>query len=195
VPAKNLAQIQQVLGDRTAVNAEDELFRRLELEFAGLDEPALVTGIGVGLSVYPSVPDHRHRLDVSLRLFLGRAAYFLFVTAYLSLLFCGRSSLDARTIPILLLALPVAFVLGFVRRLEPALRVSLWALLRRRPAAAAVELQLVAVLLIMTGVLCPQPARPVLAATAAVVALIARLVLHLDTRRLLRAEAAGLTPT
>jgi len=146
----------------------------------------VASGFATALSADPSAHASRHSLELTLRIFLGRATYFLFVAAYLSLLFSGRSALDARAIPLFLLIPPALFVVAFVRRLKPPLRSFLRQLLRRRATAAATGLQLLAVLLVLAGVFSPQPARPFLAATAAAVALIARLVLHSDTRRLLR---------
>jgi len=88
-----------------------------------------------------------------------------------------------------LMALPLLFVLGFVRRLSPALRSFLRQLLRRRATAAAIRLESGCILMMSAGVFAPQPVRPALAAAAAISALIARLVLYLDTRRLLRSRS------
>jgi tetratricopeptide (TPR) repeat protein len=159
-----------------------QLRRRTGL--SGLAKAA--TGFATALSTDPSAQVSRHSLELTLRVFLGRAAYFLFVTAYLGQLFVGRSGLSARAIPVLLLALPVLFIIGFLRRLNPALRTFLRQLLRRGATSVAVALELLSVVLVLVGVPSPQASRPTLAIAAAVLALTARLVLYLDTRRLLR---------
>lgn len=147
------------------------------------------SGFATALSTDPTAQVSRRSLELTLRVFLGRAGYGLFVTAYLSALFAGWSAPWSRAIPMLLLALPVLFVLGFVRRLSPALRSFLHQLLHRRATATAVWLEVGCILLMSAGVFAPQPVRPALAAAAAISALIARLVLYLDTRQLLRSRS------
>jgi tetratricopeptide (TPR) repeat protein len=144
------------------------------------------TGFATALSTDPTAQVSRHSLELTLRVFLGRAAYFLFVTAYLGQFFAGRSALPARAIPVLLLALPVLFIVAFLRRLSPQLRTFLRQLLRRRATSVAAALELGSVVLVLAGVTAPQPVRPALAIAAAVLALIARLVLYPDTRQLFR---------
>jgi tetratricopeptide (TPR) repeat protein len=150
---------------------------------AGLATAA--AGFATALDADPTAQISRHSLEVTLRVFLGRATYFLFITAYLSVLFAARPATYARLIPVLLLLLPVIFVIGFVRRLELPLRNFLKQLLHRRATAAALQIQLVAVALVLAGSVAPQQTRPTLAAVAATLALTARLVLYTDTRRLL----------
>jgi hypothetical protein len=103
-----------------------------------------------------------------------------------SLLFAGQSALWARAIPVLLLGLPTLFVLRFLHRLSPQLRSFLQHLLSRGSTAVAAGLEVLAVVLILSGVLAPQPVRPMLAITAALIALLARLTFYLSTRKLTR---------
>jgi tetratricopeptide (TPR) repeat protein len=146
------------------------------------------TGFATALSADPTAQVSRHSLELTLRMFLGRAAYGLFVAAYLSLLFAVWSAPWSRAIPLLLLALPILFVAGFLRRLAPALRSFLGRLLRRGWTAVALGLEAFSVVLIVAGVFPPQALRPGLGVAAAICALLARLVLYLDLRRLLRSR-------
>jgi tetratricopeptide (TPR) repeat protein len=150
----------------------------------GLAEAA--TGFATALTADPTAQVSRHSLELTLRVFVGRAAYGLFITAYLSQLFAVHSTPWSRVIPILLMALPVLFVIGFLQRLTPQLRAFLRQLLRRGATAVAVWLEGLGAVLIMVGVFAPQGVRPTLAGVAAIIALVARLVLYLDTRRTLR---------
>jgi O-antigen/teichoic acid export membrane protein len=123
---------------------------------------------------------------LTLRVFVGRAAYGLFLVAYLSQLFADRPALWARAVPVLLLGLPAMFVLRFLHRLSPQLRAFLQHLLRRGSTAVAAGLEVVSVVLILSGAVAAQSVRPTLAITAAVIALLARLTFYLDTRKLTR---------
>jgi tetratricopeptide (TPR) repeat protein len=146
-------------------------------------------GFATALTVDPTAQVSRRSLELTLRVFLGRAAYGLFVTAYLSSFFAGWPELWSRVIPVLLLALPALFVIGFGRRLSPQLRSFLGRLLRRGASAVSVGLEVTCIALMVAGAFAPQPARPGLAGAAAISALIARLVLYLDARRLLRSRS------
>jgi tetratricopeptide (TPR) repeat protein len=153
----------------------------------GLAEAA--TGFATALAADPTAQVSRRSLELTLRLFLGRAGYGLFVTAYLSLLFAAVSAPWSRAIPVLLVALPILFVIAFLRRLSPQLRTFLRQLLRHGPTAAAVGLEGLCILLMSAGVVAGQAIRPGLAVAATIIALLARLVLFLDTRRLLRSRS------
>ena len=152
---------------------------------AGLADAA--TGFVTALTVDPSAQVSRRSLELTLRVFLARVAYGLFVVAYLSQAFALGTAAWARVVPMLLLALPAWFVIGFRQRLSPPLRSFLRQLLSRGAPAVAAGLEVTSVVLILIGALAPQPVRALAAISAAVVALFARLALHLDTRRLLRA--------
>jgi tetratricopeptide (TPR) repeat protein len=152
----------------------------------GLAEAA--TGFATALRADPTAQVSRRSLELTLRVFLARAAYGLFVTAYLSQLFAIRSTPWSRLTPVLLLVLPGLFVGRFLWRLTPLLRSFLGRLLRRGATAVAVGLGVLSVALLGVGVFAEQTTRPSLAAAAAVIALVARLVLYLDTRRLLRSR-------
>jgi tetratricopeptide (TPR) repeat protein len=151
---------------------------------AGLARVA--TGFATALSADPKAQVSRRSLELTLRVFVGRAAYGLFLVAYVSQLFAGQSAPWARTIPVLLLCLPTMFVLRFLHRLSPQLRSFLHQLLRRGSTAVAAGLEVLALALVLAGVPAPQPVRPMLAITAAVIALLARLTFYLDTRKLTR---------
>ena len=153
----------------------------------GLAEAA--TGFATALTADPTAQVSRHSLELTLRVFLARAAYGLFATAYLSLVFAIRSAPWSRAIPLLLLTLPALFVIAFVRRLSPQLRSFLRQLLSRGSTAVAIGLELFGAGLMSVGVIAGQSVRPGLAVAAATSCLLARLVLFLGTRRLLRSRA------
>jgi tetratricopeptide (TPR) repeat protein len=141
------------------------------------------TGFATALTSDPRAQISRQSLELTLRVFLGRTAYFLFITGYLGQLFSDRATFSARSAPVLLLALPVLFVLRFLHQLSPQLRAFLGHRLRRRPTALAVGLEVGSGVLVLIGAGAPEPWRPALTVLAAVSALIARLVLYLDDRR------------
>jgi hypothetical protein len=142
-------------------------------------------GFATALNTDPRSQVSRHSLELTLGVFLARTAYFLFVTGYLGQLFADHSTLSARAVPVLLLALPVLFVIGFLHRLSPQLRMFLWRRLRHGATAVAVGLEAGSVVLVLAAAVTAQPVRPILAVLAAVLALTARLTLYLHTRRLL----------
>jgi tetratricopeptide (TPR) repeat protein len=146
------------------------------------------TGFATALTVDPTAQASRYSLELTLRTFLARTAYGLFVVAYLSQIFALGSAPWARVIPLVLLTLPVMFVVGFVRRLSPPLRSFLRQVASHGGSAVAVGLEGLCVALLLVGVPAPEPVRPYLAIAAAAIALIARLTLYLETRRLLRAR-------
>jgi Flp pilus assembly protein TadD len=150
----------------------------------GLAEAA--TGFATALSADPTAHLSRRSLELTLRVFLGRATYGLFVTAYLSQLFAVGSTPWSRLTPILLLALPLLFVVGFLRRLPPQVRSFLGRMLLRGTTGLATGLGGLSVAVMVVDVVAARSARPGLAALAAVIALLARGVLYLDTRRLVR---------
>jgi tetratricopeptide (TPR) repeat protein len=141
------------------------------------------SGFATALNSDPTAQVSRHSLELTLHLFLGRAAYVLFVTAYVSQLFANHSALISRLAPLLLLVLPMLFIARFLHRLNRQLRSRLLNLLRQGTTAVASMLEICSVVLVLAGVLAPQGPRPILAWSAAVVALGARLVLYLGTRR------------
>jgi len=142
------------------------------------------TGFATALGTDPTAQISRTGLELTLRLFLTRAAYFLFATGYLGLLFAGRPEPAARLVPVLLMALPLLFIAGFVRALGPPLRRYLGRLLRRGGIAVAVLLGASSVALVLAAAVAPQPIRLALAILAAVTAFAARLGLYLRIRRL-----------
>ncbi len=141
------------------------------------------TGFATALSTDPTAETSRQSLELTVRVFLARTAYFLFVTGYLGLLFADRVTPPARLVPILLILLPVLFVAGFVRGLDAALRAFLRGALRRRSTAVGVGLEVAVVVLVWAAAVSPQPGRAVLAVLAPATALLARLTLYLSHRR------------
>lgn len=166
------------------------LHLRRRLGSSGLARAA--TGFATALGADPTAQASRRSLDLTLRLFLGRTAYGLFGTAYLSLLWAVHSAPWSRAIAVLLIALPVLYVIDFLRRLSRQLRSFLWHLLRRGPIASSVGLAMLCVILLSAGVVAGQWLRPGLAAAATIIALLARLVLYLGSRA--KAPGRRLTP-
>jgi tetratricopeptide (TPR) repeat protein len=144
------------------------------------------TGFATALRSDPRAQVSRHSLELTLRVFLGRTAYFLFITGYLGQLFSDRPSLSARAVPVLLLALPVLFIVGFLHQLTPSLRRFLFQRLRGRGTALAVGLEAASVVLVLIAAGAAQSWRPTLTVLAALSALAARLTLYLDDRRMLK---------
>ena len=84
---------------------------------------AAAVGFSRALGTDPTLDVSRKNLELVLRRFLSRTAYYLFVVAYIG----GRAagSFDgpvARSAPVVLLAAPVWFGWRFVSRLDPAVR-------------------------------------------------------------------------
>jgi tetratricopeptide (TPR) repeat protein len=141
------------------------------------------TGFATALTSDPRAQISRHSLELTLRVFLGRTAYFLFLTGYLGQLFSDRTSLSARAVPVLLSALPMLFILGFLHQLTPALRRFLGQQLRQRGTQVAVGLEVGSVVLVLVSAGAAQSWRPPLSVLAAVTALAARLTLYLEDRQ------------
>jgi tetratricopeptide (TPR) repeat protein len=151
--------------------------RRLTGGPAALADAA--TGFATALSTDPTAEISRQSLEQTLRLFLGRTAYFLFIASYLGLLFADRSTPAARAVPVLLVMLPILFVAGFVNRLSPALRRFLQRLLARPRLTVAAGLEVCCVVLVTAGAFASQPVHAGLAIAAPVTALVARLIVYL----------------
>ena len=115
-------------------------------------------------------------LELTLRVFLARLSYLIFVIAYIASA-ATRGTLGDRIGPLLLLAIPAAFATRFVARLEPDLRARLRYIAFHGKLAAPSIAQSSALTLLLVSAVAPAGARPVLNITAVVVSLIARLLL------------------
>jgi len=145
---------------------------------AGLADAA--TGFATSIRVDPRAEHARRNLELVLRVFLAKASYFILIDAYLIARIGSSSSQPAaRLLPILLLAIPAGYAWRFIARLSADLREYLLRLLMHdRKIGLAVSLDALAVACLIAAVLAPQTARNGLAGTAAVSALISRLILR-----------------
>jgi tetratricopeptide (TPR) repeat protein len=151
------------------------------------------TGFATSVQVDPRSGHGRRNLEVVLRVFLAKASYFIFIDAYLIARIGSSSSPPAaRLLPILLLAIPAGYAQRFITRLSGDLRKYLLRLLTHdRKIGLAVSLDALAVACLIAAALVPQSVRNGLAGTAAVSALIGRLILWSQVEQSSRA-ARGL---
>jgi Flp pilus assembly protein TadD len=150
---------------------------------AGLADAA--TGFATSIRVDPRAEHARRNLELVLRVFLAKASYFIFIDAYLIARIGSSSSQPAaRLLPILLLAIPAGYAWRFIAHLSPDLRKYLLGLLTHdRKIGLAVFLNALAVACLIAAALAPETARNGLAGTAAVSALIGRLILWSQVTR------------
>lgn len=177
--------------------AHNEL-ARMRMRGRTLSDPARLadaaTGFATSVGVDPRAAQARRNLELVLRVFLARAAYFLFLDAYL----VGRIGSDAtrmttRLLPVALLALPAGYAWRFVGRLNADLRRYLLRLLtHERKISLAVCLDAMAVICLLAAAGVPQSSRAGLAAAAAAIsALVGRVILWAQVEHSSRA-ARGL---
>lgn len=114
-------------------------------------------GFAATMRIDPRHAVGRSNLDVVLRTFLARTAYFVFVDCLI-----GYNSANAagspgavRAFPVLLLLLPAGFAVRFLQRLDRTLRSYVISAARRREHAPAIGCQLVAAAAIIAGATLP----------------------------------------
>ena len=126
----------------------------------------------------------RRNLDITVRVFMARTSYLLFVTAWIVVQFDRASGAASRVIPLLLLLVPAVFAGFFLSQLTPDLRRFVWRAVghpRLRLVAAAAEIA--AVGLIVAGSASPQRERAAFGFGAAACAVIGRITLGLAAQR------------
>jgi tetratricopeptide (TPR) repeat protein len=145
---------------------------------------AAASGFATAVRTDPSEHSNRTAIDVVLRVFLARAALFIYVACYLTFRWSSHSSSDvARLAPVVVLAGPLIFGWAFVTKLDRDVRRHLLRTLRHRLIAIAAVVDLSAVVAIVVGAFLPQHARPVAGIAALICGLTARLVLYMERRR------------
>lgn len=141
-------------------------------------------GFATAVRTDPRADVSRRNLDVVLRLFLGRTAYFIFLDAALAARAgANTTAAPGRILPILLLAIPAAFAVRFVIQLPPSVRPYLARWLGDRWIAVAAALEALATATVIVSCLVTQTARPPLVAAGALMALSTRIILWLQARR------------
>ncbi len=199
---------------RVAAAAEDRAgaqraFRRvLELDpgnaaaqhaLAGLrlrrrvNDPAVLAAAAAGYSraarADPEAGRSRAAVEALLRVFLSKTAYLLLIDAYV----VGRLSAKsggavARLLPLLVLTIPAFYAWRFCAHLTAPVRSRLvGVILGKGPLRFAAACEALAVLAIVAGSGIPQSARPGLAGTAGVLALLGRIVIYTQLEHAKRA--------
>jgi cytochrome c-type biogenesis protein CcmH/NrfG len=171
--------------DPENVNAHDGL-ARVALKAGRLANPqglaAAASGFATSVRVDPRSTTSRASLEIVLRAFLARFAYFVFLDSYLVLRITASSNTSyVRLIPLVVLLAPAVFAAKFLAGLTKVVRSRLLQVLRRGLVSVAATLELIAVASIAVGVFAPH--RTAIAVVAAVAAGVARLVLMIDLHR------------
>jgi tetratricopeptide (TPR) repeat protein len=171
--------------DPENTNAHDGL-ARVALKNGRLANPqglaAAASGFATSVRVDPRSKTSRASLEIVLRAFLARFAYFVFLDGYLVLRATASSSnIYARLIPLVVLAAPAIFAAKFLAGLTKVVRSRLWQVLRHGLVSVAAALEFIAVVSIVVGVFAPH--RIAIAVVAATAAGIGRLVLMVDLHR------------
>ena len=157
-------------------------FKRHGPNAAGL--AAAASGFTTAVRSDPHEQHHRRAIDVVLRVFLARAAYFIFVAAYIVARTSSHSSSPAaRGVSVVVLAAAALFVGRFLAKLDPRVRGHLFRTLRQGFVAIAAFADGVAVLAIVLGAFAPMRARTACAVVAVVFGLAARIVLYVERTR------------
>ncbi|MGA2521657.1 MAG: hypothetical protein ABSG81_12675 [Acidimicrobiales bacterium] len=158
------------------------LRRRSLANAGGLADAA--SGFASALRANPRAGASRRNLELVVQVFLARAAYFIFLDAFLVARLLGSSaSAPARVAPIVALAVPGAFVARFVGRLPRDLRRYLRGAMTGPRARVAAAIEAVAVLALGAGAVSPEAVRPDLAVAAAIAAFVGRVALSVERRR------------
>jgi tetratricopeptide (TPR) repeat protein len=143
-------------------------------------------GFATALRADPRARMSRRNLDFVLHVSLGRMAYAMFVVAFFARQLHGISDAGpARWLPAMLLALPILIAVRFVAGLTPELRAQLMRLLRTPFIACAAVCDGVAAAALVVGA-AVQRASSMAFGLAAIFALLALLILRLQTRRKFR---------
>jgi tetratricopeptide (TPR) repeat protein len=160
--------------------AHHELARLQLRSSGGLARAA--TGFATAIRAAPgdsSSKVSRRNLDLVVRIFLGRAAYLLFIASFFAAGGFGQTATTtSRLVPLAILLVPFGFVAWFVARLTPDLRRYLLRALTAPPLrVAAVASELAAVGCIVAASVVPQSARAAVGGAAFGLALVGRFCL------------------
>jgi tetratricopeptide (TPR) repeat protein len=168
--------------DAHAGLARNELKRSNALNPAGL--AAAASGLATATRADPRSQAHRRGIDAVLRIFLARTAYGVFLLCFIVLRATSHSSAAAaRFIPVVLLALPAAFVARFLANLDRDVRAHLFRTIRRGLIGVAVMCEVVAIGAIVVGAFLPTTTRASTVPVAILGAILARIALIVEFRR------------
>jgi tetratricopeptide (TPR) repeat protein len=150
---------------------------------------AAASGFAGAVRVDPRASVSRHNLEVVMRVFLSRMAYFIFIDAFLiARIGSGTSGSGARLLPLVLLAVPCAYAWRFLDRLSRDLRSYLVTVITRDPKVrVAVASEAIAVACLVVAAVVSSSTRPALIGAAAVAGLIGRLTISAQVERHSRA--------
>lgn len=150
---------------------------------------AAASGFAGAVRVDPRATKSRHNLEVVMRVFLSRMAYFIFVDAFLiARIGSHTSGSGSRLLPLILLVVPGAYAWRFLDRLSRELRSYLVTVITREPKIrAAVASEVIAVACLVAASAASPAARPGLIVAAAVAGLIGRLTISAQVERHSRA--------
>lgn len=145
-------------------------------------------GFAEAVRIDPRATVSSKNLEVVLRAFVARVSYLIFLDIALVTRNTSESpGVVPRLVPLLMLAVPGVFAGRFVLRLTSSLREHLKQILLRPPLRVPVVVDALAVACLAGSAVLPQGSRVVLAAVAGIAALVARLVLELQTSQASRA--------
>jgi cytochrome c-type biogenesis protein CcmH/NrfG len=174
--------------DPQNTNAHDGL-ARVALKRGHLANPrglaAAASGFATSVRVDPRSTTSRAALEIVLRAFLARFAYFVFLDAYLVLrITSSNGNVAIRALPLVVLAVPGVFAAKFLLSSTSVVRSRLWQVLRHGWVGVAAACEVVAMVAIVVGVFAPQ--RTAIAVVAAVAAVVGRVALMVDLHRVKR---------
>lgn len=142
------------------------------------------SGFATPVGADPRGETSRRNLDVGLGRFLKFTAYLILLDAYVARNAAVHSGTAlSPLVPVLVLALPAAFALWFVGGLPTHLRSYVLQLAFAGRLRLVTGCEAIAVLLIVSTAVAPQADRPSMSALALLFALIARVVLRYQRRR------------
>jgi tetratricopeptide (TPR) repeat protein len=162
--------------------ARTELKRSNALNPSGL--AAAASGLATATRADPRAQSHRRGIDAILRIFLARTAYAVFLLCFIVVRATAHSGAPAaRFIPVVLLALPAAFVARFLANLDRDVRAHLFRTIRRGLIGVAVMCEVVAIGAIVVGAFLPTTTRASTVPVAILGAILARVALIVEFRR------------
>jgi tetratricopeptide (TPR) repeat protein len=182
------ASFREVLAIDPANGAAQHELARLRLR-RKIHDPATLadaaSGFARAATATPSARRSGLSLEQVLKTFLAKTAYLLFVDAFVvARLLASSQNASARLVPVALLFVPAYYAVRFLRRLTPVPRQRLvWMLAGERALSAAAALEAISVAAILAAAVGSSAIRPTLAASAALTALVARVLLRGELKR------------
>ncbi|HEY4429058.1 MAG TPA: tetratricopeptide repeat protein [Solirubrobacteraceae bacterium] len=158
-----------------------------------LNDPAALADAAAGfaraIGVEPDAGRSRQSLDLVLRVFLSKAAYLLFLDAFLVGRLTGHSpSPGGRLIPVALLAVPFGYGWRFASRVTPPVRRHLLGLLTRKgPLRTAAGLESLAAACVIATAVSDASLRAPVAGVGAFAALVGRVIIYTQLEHAARA--------